>query len=54
MVFRLCQTTHDVTSAEVFKVLRLSSSEVQPASFYLPRNADLKEYFQDDVYMDLR
>ncbi|GMH48478.1 hypothetical protein TrVE_jg5731 [Triparma verrucosa] len=50
----LPQTTVDVTSVEVLKVLRLSSSEVQPASFFLPRNADLKEFFQDDVYGDVR
>ncbi|GMH60124.1 hypothetical protein TL16_g02980 [Triparma laevis f. inornata] len=50
----LPQTTVDVTSVEVLKALRLSSSEVQPASFFLPRNTDLKEFFQDDVYGDVR
>ncbi len=42
----------DVGEVEVAKFLRLSGNEVQPASFFLPRNADLKGFFQDDIYGD--
>jgi len=50
----LPQKTVSVASVEVLKVLRLSSSEAQPATFTLPRNVELKEYFQDDVYREIR
>ena len=50
----LPQETLSVASVEVLKVLRLSSSEAQPATFTLPRNEELKEYFQDDVYREIR
>ncbi|CAN0013631.1 unnamed protein product [Sphacelaria rigidula] len=44
----------DVPGAEVARLMRLTSTTVEPVSFMLPRSGDLKDYFQDDVYRPVR
>lgn len=40
----------DVASVEVARLLRLTSTSVEPVSLMLPRSGDLKDFFQDDIY----
>lgn len=50
----LPKTTCDVRSLEITRMLRMTTSAVQPVSFTLPRAQDLKAYFNDDIYPDCR
>ena len=47
-----CTILTDQQNIEVAKFLCLTQTEVQPVSFYLPRAAHLRSFFQDDVYGD--
>lgn len=40
----------DVASVEVARLLRLTSTSVEPVSLMLPRSADMKGFFQDGIY----
>ena len=44
----------NVANVETMKVLRLTSSYLDPISFVLPRADPLKAYFQDDVFPPAR
>jgi len=44
----------DVRSVEVCRLLRLTTTSLEPISFILPRADKLKEYFQDDVFLPAR
>jgi hypothetical protein len=46
----LPKRTCDIPSIEFGKLLRLTSTTVQPISFTLPRAEKLKRYFQDDIF----
>ena len=53
-VVALPSTGNDVKGVEVMRVLRLAGEEVVPASFTLPRNKELSEFFQDDIFGEVR
>jgi len=44
----------DVMNVETMRVLRLTTSTVDPISFILPRADHLKKFFMDDVYVPTR
>ena len=44
----------DVMSVETMRVLRLTTTTVDPISFILPRADHLKQFFMDDVYVPAR
>ncbi|CAM9508972.1 unnamed protein product [Ectocarpus fasciculatus] len=44
----------DVASVEVARLLRLTSTSVEPVSLMLPRSADMKGFFQDGIYRSVR
>eukprot|EP00752_Nemacystus_decipiens_P003781 g3481.t1 len=44
----------DIARVEVARLLRLTSTTVEPVSLMLPRSGDLKDYFQDDIYRSVR
>lgn len=50
----LPKQTCDVAAVETMKVLRMTPSEVVPISFVLPRAANLKSFFQDDIFPPAR
>jgi len=50
----LPRTAWNVNEVQVGGFVRLSKGECQEGSFFLPRNNDLKGYFQDDVYGEFR
>ncbi|GMH51883.1 hypothetical protein TrRE_jg5507, partial [Triparma retinervis] len=53
-IWPLPRSTWKVGEVQVGGFLRLSKGECQEGSFFLPRNNDLKGYFQDDVYSSFR
>lgn len=44
----------NVRNVEVSRVLKLTIDSVVPVSFHLSRAANIKDYFQDDVYAPIR
>jgi len=44
----------NVTELEVMKLLRLTTTAVEPINFFLPRAAKLKSYFNDDIFPPAR
>jgi len=44
----------DVRDVEVAKMIRLAGDTITPLSLKLPRSEALKEYFQDDVFVDTK
>jgi hypothetical protein len=43
----------DVKNVETTKILKLSQDTVTPISFTVPRSEQLKEFFQDDIFVSL-
>ncbi|KAH8080313.1 hypothetical protein JL720_9004 [Aureococcus anophagefferens] len=53
-VCALPKSACDVMALEVIKFLRLTTTTVETVGFSVPRTAELKEYFNDDLFRETR
>lgn len=53
-VCMLPKSSCDVASIEVARILKLTPDSVVPLSFFVPRNDQLREFFQDDLFPPVR